>query len=684
MGMRGSAIALNKLAWSLALALAMPGAGAIAADPKTADELTAMSFEELASISVSAASLLESNLLNAASSIAAVDSADWRRRGARRMLDAIEFQPGVMVLPHTSGNEVLAIRGYARSTSYAGVATSWDGVPLNDLFRSGPQFNLPSINLGALSQVQLIQGPGSALYGSDAFHGLIALRGFEADHDMAVVNGRIASNGYAETALQSSSTFGGDTRWSLALAANGQGDQQRRASYVSPTTGAPVSNVRANSYQAQTASIKFASSVREQLSWHGGLYYHHYDAAQFQGLGTRLSGESDLGWLNTAFWMAQAGLRQQLGSGGSLEAKAYSWWVDNDLESNLALATGPVHRDLLTTQSRSGLQAIYRDSWQPGRTEWALALGQEWLAVRAARADLRSPQGQLMSSTPNQAQGARRTVRSATLEMNTRFDGEHWKLVYGGRVDDYSDFGSHSSPRVGLIYQPQQGDAIKLLVGQAFRAPNAVEIGGAANSVLGNPNIQPEVINSAELVAMRRTEHYIVQATLFRTLWRDGIAAVLVPAAKLTQYQNVGRNDAKGISASLQYRAGSWLFDASGAVVASRNSITGVHYNIFPRLMADIGIKYVLADPTMQLGLNQRYMSSVDDVPSTEGFNVTPLPRFLRTDLSFSKEWSARDSATLQVRNLFNRDNRLPSPPASLGGIPDERLSVSLALSHRF
>jgi outer membrane cobalamin receptor len=674
---------MQQMAAGAALALALPAPAALADGRKTADELAAMSFEELATISVSAASLLEATVLDAASSISRVDSSEWRRRGARRMLSALEFQPGVMVLPHTSGNEVLAIRGYARSTSYAGVATSWDGVPLNDLFRSGPQFNLPSINLGALSQVQLIQGPGSALYGSDAFHGLLALTGFESDTDMTAIDGRIASNGYAETALQSSSTFGTGTRWNLALAANGQGDQERRASYLHPTTGVASSTVRANRYQAQTASLKFASSAAGPLGWYGGLYYHHYGASEFQGLGTRLSGLNDLGWLNTSFWMAQAGLRQKLAGGGSIEAKAYSWWVDNDLESNLALATGPVHRDLLTTQSRSGVQAIYRDSWQPGRTEWALALGQEWLAVRSAKAEVRSTTGALLSATPNQAEGARRTVRSATLEMNTRFDGGRWRLVYGGRLDDYSDFGSHGSPRLGLVFQPQQGDALKLLVGQAFRAPNAVEMGGAQNSVLGKPNIKPEVIDSYELVAMRRTPQFMVQATLFRTLWRDGISAVLVPTG-LTQYQNVGRNDAKGISASWQLRAGGWLLDTSGAIVSSRNSVTGARYNIFPRLMANASISHALGDPSLQMSLSQRWMSELDDIASTEGFKVRPLPRYARTDISVNMEWSAQTSASLQVRNLFNRDNRLPSPPASIGGIPDERLSVSLAVMHRY
>lgn len=653
----------------------------VAANPGPQGSIAELSLEELARVDVSAASLLRSSLLDAASSISAVNVADWERNGARRLLDALEREPSVMVLPSSSGNQVLAIRGYGRSTSYSGTATTWDGVPLNDLFRSGPQFNTPTINLGALSQIQLIQGPGSALYGSDAFHGLIALRGFEAQEDVARVSASAGSGGYAESALQYSRRAGA-ARLSLALAANGQPDQHQQARYTEAASGAEVVNQRMNRYGAGTMSLKFASTGA--LSWYGGVYLHRYASDQFQGFGARLSGRSDVGWVDTRFAMTQAGVRQAVGDTASVELKAYYWWVDNDLAANLQLASGLVRRDLVTVQHRAGLQAIYRDAWRAWNTELALALGSERLGVDRAYAELHNPQGQFLSSAPNAAAGANRSVRSATLEMNSDWAGKTWNLVYGARLDDYSDFGRHTSPRLGLVYHPAPDSAIKLLYGQAFRAPSAAEIGGAQNSILGNPALRPETIDSYELVAMRDTRHYLLQATLFRTFWQDGIGTALAPGSRLAQYQNVGRNDAYGASANLQYQAQGWSFDSALSYVRSRNSLTGDSYAIFPQMLFNVGVGRSFCDGACRVYLGQRWQSRRDDIARTEGFTAHPLPRYARTDVSVSRDFSARLSGTLQLRNLFDRANLLPSPQASLGGIPDEGFNVQAGLQYRF
>jgi outer membrane cobalamin receptor len=199
------------------------------------DDLLAMSIEELSNIDVSASSLLPATLLSAASSITSVMPQEWERIGARRTWDALSSTPGVVVMPHSNGNQVMPIRGYERLTSFTGVAVTLDGVPLTDLYRSSPQYSFPGINLGVLAQIQLIQGPGSALYGSDAFHGLLALRthgGEEADRQGSVTAGH---HGYYEAAARSAHAFGDGGRWSAAFATNGQGNQARTAEYGHPT-----------------------------------------------------------------------------------------------------------------------------------------------------------------------------------------------------------------------------------------------------------------------------------------------------------------------------------------------------------------------------------------------------------------------------------------------------------------
>lgn len=667
------------LAAALMLALP-PAAHAVIRDEQ---DLARLSFEELAEIDVSAASLLRASLLDAGSSISSITAREWRRAGARRMMEALEQQVGALVLPHTSGNQVLAVRGYARSTSYTGTATSWDDVPLNDLFRSAPQFNLPSVNLGALSQIQLIQGPGSALYGSDAFHGMIALRSAAAGQDDDAVTMAYGSDGYAETSLRHGVIWVDGLRLGVALAANCQPGQERPAAWGGSLDGTAPPPIRALRYGAQTGTVKLASNPEQALSWFGGLYWHRYRADEFQGSGTRLSGGNDLGWLDTDFTMGQGGVRWQASADRSLEAKAYYWHVDNTLSSNLRSASGTIHRDLLTRQHRAGVQATYRDAIPAWHTELAFALGNEWLGVDVAKAYVSSLAGAPLSTVVNPAEGANRNVRSATLEMVTSWDQQRWRLVYGGRLDDYSDVGRHASPRAGLIYHPRPDTALKLLVGEAFRAPSAVERGGAAGSVLGNPSLKPETIRSYELVALHQDEHKLVQMTVFRTFWQDGIAAVLAPPQTLSQYRNVERSDAHGVTASAKYQRGGWLLEANGSLVRSRNSGTGVEYSIFPRTMFSAVIGRALSQ-AWDVQLRQRWQARTNDIPSTEGFPTQTLPRFSRTDVTLAWQASSRSELALQLRNVMNRANRVASAPASRGGIPDEPFSASLQWQYRY
>ncbi|MES2128228.1 MAG: TonB-dependent receptor, partial [Pseudomonadota bacterium] len=349
-------------------ALAVLAPCAQAAGESVHGELLAMSFDDLAAIDVSASSLLPASLLSAASSITAFTPRDWERSGARRTLDALDGTPGVVVLPHTNGNEVLAIRGYARLTSFTGVAVTLDGVPLTDLYRSSPQYNFSGLNLGVMAQMQLIQGPGSALYGSDAFHGLLALRTRDGEEGGQQASVSAGQRGYYEAGAYFSQALGEGSSWSIGAAANGEGDQQRSASRPNPAGGAPLSLLRENRFLAQTAVLKAASANSGGWRFSGALYLHRYGADNFQGLGSRLAGVQDLGGLDTRFAMLQAGAKRGMGETGSLELKAYGWWVDNDLPGRLQLPTGLVQRDLSSRQRRFGLQAIYRDALPAWRT----------------------------------------------------------------------------------------------------------------------------------------------------------------------------------------------------------------------------------------------------------------------------------------------------------------------------
>jgi len=646
-------------------------------------DLTSLSFEDLGQFDVSATSLLPATWLSTASTVTARSARDWERSGARRTYDALADVPGVFVMPHTNGNQMLAIRGYARLTSFTGVAVTLDGVPLTDLYRSSPQYSMPAINLGVLAQMQLIQGPGSALYGSDAFHGVLALRTHGADESGAEASATAGNGGYYDVALRGTMALGPDGHASMAFAANGQGDQHRIATRPNPAGGAPLSVERDNVFMAQTAVVKASLARMGGWTWQGGLYLHRYGADNFQGLGSRLAGAQDLGGVDTRFAMLQAGATRQMGEDASLEVKAYGWWIDNSLANRLQSGANTVQRDLASRQDRVGLQAIYRDSLPAWRTGWALALGAERLNARDVHTTVHSLAGALISTSPNASSGSVRHVRSATLELNTRL-AAGWRAVYGARLDDYSDFGRHTSPRAGLIYQPAEGSAIKLLYGQAFRAPSAAERNGNINTVLGNAALKPETIDTTELVAQHQQGGLLWQGSLFRSTWKEGIAIVFRQDLRINQFQNVENNRAHGASGDVTWRQDGWQFGLGVARVDSRNAVSGARYNIFPRNSATASVAHHVAEGAGQISLAQRWMAGFDDIPSGDIFKPTHLPRYARTDLSYVHQYSKPLSLAFVLRNLFNRDNRLPSPLGSVGGIPDERINASVRATLRF
>jgi iron complex outermembrane receptor protein len=148
--------------------------------------LAAMPLEELFGlrVKVEAASLFRESDLKVGSAVAAIPEESWRSRGAQLTTDAISHLPGVIALPTFGGARGIAIRGYATELSVRGTATRIDGVPMNTFGGGTAQYTLPNFNLGTLDRIEMIRGPGSALYGSDAFHGVLSMKTFQSPRNV--------------------------------------------------------------------------------------------------------------------------------------------------------------------------------------------------------------------------------------------------------------------------------------------------------------------------------------------------------------------------------------------------------------------------------------------------------------------------------------------------------------------
>jgi len=136
------------------------------------DTLKRMSFEELMTVEITSVSRTEESLRDAAAAIAVISPEEIRRSGATTIPDALRLVPGIHVGEQTSSSWAVSSRGFSSITSEKLLVLSDTRSIYTPLF-SGVNWNVQDYLLEDIERVEVIRGPGAALWGSNAVNGVI-------------------------------------------------------------------------------------------------------------------------------------------------------------------------------------------------------------------------------------------------------------------------------------------------------------------------------------------------------------------------------------------------------------------------------------------------------------------------------------------------------------------------------
>lgn len=195
---------------SRACSLSYAGLCLLAAFPLSslADEPAPPTAKRLSTVSV-AASRVEKPLDETAPSVAVIEPDSIRRAPVRDIKDLVRMEPGVSVLtdPSRRGNAGYTIRGIDGNR----VLMMVDGVRLPDQYKggggSGAIAGRDYTELDSLKSVEILKGPFSGSYGSDAIGGVVAYRTLTVEDLLAPTESRhLSVKGFAHSADRS---FGG-------------------------------------------------------------------------------------------------------------------------------------------------------------------------------------------------------------------------------------------------------------------------------------------------------------------------------------------------------------------------------------------------------------------------------------------------------------------------------------------
>ncbi len=653
----------------------------LAASPEDQEiqSLAQLSFEELLKLPIKSVSHFLETPLDVASTVTVIPRSSWEERGARRLSDAFAHLPAIMSMPNFVGSYATRIRGFAQADA-RGVVTLWDGVSINSYNLATADLNRPNIQLATLDSIEVIRGPGSVHYGTDAFHGVISLNAFESETDVNRISARAASNGFYSASYTGSTAIGAGWRLNASIATGGQPDQDFAYQFTDPGTGGPASSDRAYEYRSNTAVLKLVSDQDRALSYRFGLYYDGIDQDEFHGQGGQgFLPQNDVGSVDSKIAMATLTATYSLSADSSISLHANRWDQTHFFELPVTAAR---NLEVDADEYHSEVKFVYRNEALSAGTQFSAESGIRVDDVRNARRRIFDTMTTFVDSA-EPFSGQDRSVRFLALAGRTDLEDQQWILHYGFRLDDYDGFGAQFTPRFGVVRKVNETSAVKLLYGNAFRAPSAVEVSGNA-FIAGNPNLEPETLDSIELVFLRQTENSRFEAVAFVSKWRDAISATDIDNdGSDDMYVNLSENDSYGIEITYHLRQKNLLVETSGSYVRSKSDTPDTGFDAFAEYIVNLGIGYEFANDWV-LYVNNRAHLHADAGPKRRTIEPAALKDYWRTDVNLAKRLKGGWNAFANVRNIFNRENFLPSLVNTEGGVQDEEFSIDIGLSSSF
>jgi outer membrane receptor for ferrienterochelin and colicins len=549
-----------------------------------AESLGTMSLEQLMQMRVETvygASKYEQKVTRAPASVTILTSEDIGRFGYRTLAEALRSIRGLYVSDDRNYS-YLGTRGFLRPGDYnSRILLLIDGHRINDNIYDGAYFSREApVNLDMIERIEFVRGPSSSIYGSSAFFGIVnVVLKHAKELDGAALSAAAGSFGAREGNFLLGDTAANGVE--TTLGASYFESHGHRSLYFPEFDPAVSENWRANnsgiaSDRDGERAVGVTGSIgRGSLRLSGAFYSRRKEVPTASFDTTFNEAEETLderGYLDATY---DAALAPDVHVLGRLAYDQYTY------RGNYPYDDLPMNRDEAVATSVS-------TEWQLTKT---LAGGHTLVAGMEFGDNLKQRQLNFYLVEPRVygVQDDRKTRNGGLYVQGELRVSDLLLLNTGLRYDYYFDsFGGTLNPRLGAIFSPTARTTLKLLYGEAFRAPNAYErFYYAAN--LSTQTLEPETIRTYEGVF----EQYLgdrdrLSVSLYRYTVDNLITQQVDDLGEL-YFDNVSRVSAHGAEIELErkYDNGT-MIRGSYAWQKTRNPETSEELTASPHHLAKL------------------------------------------------------------------------------------------------
>jgi len=444
---------------------------------------------------VVSASATEQNLKDAPASISVITRQDLQRKPVQNLKEVLKEVPGVQLTNEGDNRQGVSIRGL--SSSYTLILV--DGKRVNSrnaVFRHN-DFDLNWIPVDAIERIEVVRGPMSSLYGSDALGGVVNIITRKVGKSW---HGTFTADTTVQEHRDRGDTWNGQFFTSgpliddvLGVKVSGNLAKREKDAQQQSSTG---ETPRIEGFTNRNANVEFNWTPNQD---------HDFDFAYGRDRQDRDSDSLAKDRLDRETWAIGHHGRWDLGNS---ELRFYGEKIDNN---------DPGSTSTITSESNT-LDGKY--VLPIGAINQLLTFGGEY------RHDSLTDPVNLTGGTSSKT----------SANQYALFLEDEWRIIdplaftAGLRMDDHETYGDHWSPRAYLVYNATDTLTIKGGWSTAFKTPSLLQLSPdwttgscrGACEIVGSADLKPETSESYEIGLYYAGEEG----------WLDGVTA------SVTTFQN--------------------------------------------------------------------------------------------------------------------------------------------------
>lgn len=568
-----------------------------------AEELPVYSFDEV----VVTATRTENDVKKVPASTQVITQEDIKRGGATSVRNALSMYANIF--------QKSKVRGGGHDIIIRGMETKHSLVMVNgrrisneaDANGLGNAMSLDRININDVEKIEIVRGPSSALYGSEAMGGVLNIITKPSKEQTLLT-------GLEHTSEDTSHWWHADTGriGNFSMTFDARFNKINRSMLDTATESDPYGTA-----QTYNASLNYYVNDHSYVNAYMDYYSQHLKT----DMGTPAMKPITL--TTSSGTMSLSGQAMLEGTGSkAFKQKNYgiSWngkTDKNDWQIQAYMSkfnwSNTSNTKVLGSIPPAGMEMMFNAMLQKKNTYdfnhdehnmWAIegrdslrvndhhrvTFGAEYVKDKVAGTGLGSNGDGVHSITENGTTkfSSEKTLSSYAAYLQDEIEYGKWFIVPAIRYDHHSAYGSHTSPKIGVTYNATDHFRIKANYGDGFKAPSVSQLfydldrmmGPSYVHLTGNPNLKPEKSKSWDLGVEAEFGKGYGSLTYFDNDVDNLIASI--PKGKdsnghnLYRYENVNKARIKGLENTLGYRFNDTLeFKVTSTLLDAKDTSAG-------------------------------------------------------------------------------------------------------------